>query len=99
MEEMISQYVATSGYMKRLVDAYIEIRIALNDLGYTEKTAEKVDIISPELHRAHLEFTDAYRSLKNIVEEFFGIDNWEPYNTIKDRLNQLNELFPLNDGD
>ena len=38
---MISQYVATSGYMKRLVDAYIEIRIALNDLGYTEETAEK----------------------------------------------------------
>lgn len=96
---MISQYVATSGYMKRLVDAYIEIRIALKDLGHTEETAKKVGMISPELHRAQLEFTDSYTSLKNNVREFFGIDNWEPYNTIKDRLNQLNELFPLNDGD
>lgn len=96
---MISQYVATSGYMKRLVDAYIEIRIALRDLGHTEETAKKVSIISPELNNAHLEFSDALRSLKNNVEEFFGIDNWQPYNTIKDRLDQLNELFPLNDGD
>lgn len=99
MEELISQYVSNSGYMKRLIDAYIAIRIELKNLGYTEETAEKVSEISPKLHSAYVEFNDTLRLLRNNVEEFFGIDNWQPYNTIKNRLDQLNELFPLNDVD
>ena len=99
MEKIVNKYLDGSFNYSSLFDAYIRIRKELKRLGYTEETAAKVSNMTVELFKAHDEFNYYLHMLKKELSDMFNLDENDLNLIIHKRLEKINELFPLNDGD
>ena len=70
----------------------------LKRLGYTEETAAKVSNMTVELFKAHDEFNYYLHMLKKELSDMFNLEENDLNLIIHKRLEKINELFPLNDG-
>jgi hypothetical protein len=98
MEKIINKYLENSFNYSSLFDAYIRIRKELKRLGYTEETANKVSSMTVELFKSHDEFNYYLHMLKRELSDMFNLEENELNLIIHKRLEKINELFPLNDG-
>lgn len=98
--EMWQRFIDNSSTTRKFLDNYVELRKALKGLGHTEKSIAKITNPTRELmilHTIHNSLQDAlYRDLKS-----FGFDiSWGDYIVyLIPKLNKIDELIPLNDGD
>jgi hypothetical protein len=99
MEKIVNKYLDGSFNYSSLFDAYIRIRKELKRLGYTEETAAKVSNMTVELFKAHDEFNYYLHMLKKELSDMFNLEENDLNLIIHKRLEKINELFPLNDGD
>lgn len=98
MEKIVNKYLDGSFNYSSLFDAYIRIRKELKRLGYTEETANKVSSMTVELFKSHDEFNYYLHMLKRELSDMFNLEENELNLIIHKRLEKINELFPLNDG-
>jgi hypothetical protein len=98
MEKIVNKYLDGSFNYSSLFDAYIRIRKELKRLGYTEGTAAKVSNMTVELFKAHDEFNYYLHMLKKELSDMFNLEENDLNLIIHKRLEKINELFPLNDG-
>jgi len=98
MEETVIKYINESGDLSEMIDSYIRIRKELKELGHTEETIGKVSFVTAELYSAKNSFHDAMNNLKKRVQDLFDVDNETFFAIIEKKINNLNELFPLNNG-
>lgn len=99
-QKLFDKLLEKSITFNRLKDAYIAIRLELKRLGHTEKTINRVDQITPELHRQQLIFESQLRQLKKELKSWTGFDDFQWVTVyIQHKMKPLNDLFPLNDGD
>jgi hypothetical protein len=98
MEKIVNTYLDGSFNYSSLFDAYIRIRKELKRLGYTEETAAKVSNMTVELFKAHDEFNYYLHMLKKELSDMFNLEENDLNLIIHKRLEKINELFPLNDG-
>jgi hypothetical protein len=98
MEKIVNKYLDGSFNYSSLFDAYIRIRKELKRLGYTEETAAKVSNMTVELFKAHDEFNYYLHMLKKELSDMFNLEENDLNLIIHKRLEKINELFPLNDG-
>jgi hypothetical protein len=99
MEKIVNKYLDGSFNYSSLFDTYIRIRKELKRLGYTEETAAKVSNMTVELFKAHDEFNYYLHMLKKELSDMFNLEENDLNLIIHKRLEKINELFPLNDGD
>jgi hypothetical protein len=98
MEKIVNKYLDGSFNYSSLFDTYIRIRKELKRLGYTEETAAKVSNMTVELFKAHDEFNYYLHMLKKELSDMFNLEENDLNLIIHKRLEKINELFPLNDG-
>jgi hypothetical protein len=98
MEKIVNKYLDGSFNYSSLFDAYIRIRKELKRLGYTEETAAKVSNMTVELFKAHDEFNYYSHMLKKELSDMFNLEENDLNLIIHKRLEKINKLFPLNDG-
>jgi len=99
MEKIVNKYLDGSFNYSSLFDAYIRIRKELKRLGHTEETASKVSSMTVELFKAQDEFNYYLHMLRKELYDMFNLDENDLNLIIHKRLEKINELFPLNDGD
>lgn len=98
MEKIINKYLEDSFNYSSLFDAYIRIRKELKRLGHTEETASKVSSMTVELFKAQDEFNYYLHMLRKELYDMFNLDENDLNLIIHKKLEKINELFPLNDG-
>ena len=99
MEKIVNKYLDGSFNYSSLFDAYIRIRKELKRLGHTEETVSKVSSMTVELFKAQDEFNYYLHMLRRELYDMFNLDENDLNLIIHKRLEKINELFPLNDGD
>ncbi len=99
IEKIVNTYLDGSFNYSSLFDAYIRIRKELKRLGHTEETASKVSSMTVELFKAQDEFNYYLHMLRKELYDMFNLDENDLNLIIHKKLEKINELFPLNDGD
>ncbi len=98
IEKIVNTYLDGSFNYSSLFDAYIRIRKELKRLGHTEETSSKVSSMTVELFKAQDEFNYYLHMLRRELSDMFNLDENDLNLIIHKRLEKINELFPLNDG-
>lgn len=99
IDKIVNTYLDGSFNYSSLFDAYIRIRKELKRLGHTEETASKVSSMTVELFKAQDEFNYYLHMLRKELYDMFNLDENDLNLIIHKKLEKINELFPLNDGD
>lgn len=98
IDKIVNTYLDGSFNYSSLFDAYIRIRKELKRLGHTEETASKVSSMTVELFKAQDEFNYYLHMLRKELYDMFNLDENDLNLIIHKKLEKINELFPLNDG-
>ncbi len=98
IEKIVNTYLDGSFNYSSLFDAYIRIRKELKRLGHTEETASKVSSMTVELFKSQDEFNYYLHMLRKELYDMFNLDENDLNLIIHKKLEKINELFPLNDG-
>lgn len=81
------------------IESYKKLRNLLRDNGFTEKTIERMSSAPTEIWNAHHQLISDMSVLKSKLNKFWGISEEDFKSYIMDKMKQINELIPLNDGD
>jgi len=96
-EEGVKRFLNNSSKFREILDDYIELRLTLKELGYSEDTIEKVETPEYDLLKIRQKLFHKISDLQTSIKLFFPNDEtWSVY--LSERLRKLNELYPLNDG-
>lgn len=99
MDNSIAKFLGEDQNMKNVINAYINIRHELKKLGHTEETAQRITNITPILGLNKTAFDYYLKSLTEDFEELFNLDKEKLLFYVRERLNKIDELIPLNDVD
>ena len=84
--------------MEDVMNAYRNIRFELKKLGYTEESAKRVTNITPILGLNQTELQYYLRELKEEMSELFNLDEKMILFYVRQVLNKIDSIIPLNDG-
>lgn len=99
MKDSISKFLGEDQNMKNVINAYINIRHELKKLGHTEESAQRISNITPILGLNKTAFDYYLKILIEDFEDLFNLDKEKLLFYVRERLNKIDELIPLNDGD
>jgi hypothetical protein len=97
-EKIISNYLANSKNMEDVINAYRNIRFELKRLGHTEESAKTVINITPILGLNKSAFDYYLNLLKEELSELFNLDEKMILFYVRQVLNKIDSIIPLNDG-
>ena len=97
-EKVISKYLANSKNMEDVINAYRNIRFELKRLGHTEESAKTVINITPILGLNKSAFDYYLNLLKEELSELFNLDEKMILFYVRQVLNKIDSIIPLNDG-
>jgi hypothetical protein len=97
-EKIISNYLANSKNMEDVINAYRNIRFELKRLGHTEESAKTVINITPILGLNKSAFDYYLNLLKEELTELFNLDEKMILFYVRQVLNKIDSIIPLNDG-
>ncbi len=98
-EELIEKYLGSSQAMTDVLNAYRNIRFELKKMGHTEKSAQKVTKITPILGLNQTAFQYYLKQLKEEMSDLFNLDENTINFIVSQKLEKINSIIPLNDGD
>lgn len=98
MKDSISKFLGEDQNMKNVINAYINIRHELKKLGHTEESAQRITNITPILGLNKTAFDYYLKILIEDFEDLFNLDKEKLLFYVRERLNKIDELIPLNDG-
>lgn len=81
------------------IESYKKLRELLRDNGFTEKTIASISNAPTEIWNAHHQLLSEMNELKAKLNKFWSISEEDFKSYIIDKMKQINELIPLNDGD
>ena len=99
MKDSISKFLGEDQNMKNVINAYINIRHELKKLGHTEESAQRITNITPILGLNKTAFDYYLKILIEDFEDLFNLDKEKLLFYVRERLNKIDELIPLSDGD
>ena len=97
-DKIISNYLANSKNMEDIINAYRNIRFELKRLGHTEESAKTVINITPILGLNKSAFDYYLNLLKEELSELFNLDEKMILFYVRQVLNKIDSIIPLNDG-
>jgi hypothetical protein len=97
-EKIISNYLANSKNMEDVINAYRNIRFELKRLGHTEESAKTVINITPILGLNKSAFDYYLNLLKEELSELFNLDEKMILFYVRQVLNKIDSIIPLNNG-
>jgi len=97
-DKIISNYLANSKNMEDVINAYRNIRFELKRLGHTEESAKTVINITPVLGLNKSAFDYYLNLLKEELSELFNLDEKMILFYVRQVLNKIDSIIPLNDG-
>lgn len=97
-DKIISNYLANSKNMEDVINAYRNIRFELKRLGHTEESAKTVINITPILGLNKSAFDYYLNLLKEELSELFNLDEKMILFYVRQVLNKIDSIIPLNDG-
>jgi hypothetical protein len=97
-ERVISNYLANSKNMEDVMNAYRNIRFELKKLGHTEESAQRITNITPILGLNKSAFDYYLNLLKEELSELFNLDEKMILFYVRQVLNKIDSIIPLNDG-
>ena len=80
------------------MNAYRNIRFELKKLGYTEESAQRITNITPILGLNKSAFDYYLNLLKEELSELFNLDEKMILFYVRQVLNKIDSIIPLNDG-
>ena len=84
--------------MEDVINAYRNIRFELKRLGHTEESAKTVINITPVLGLNKSAFDYYLNLLKEELSELFNLDEKMILFYVRQVLNKIDSIIPLNDG-
>jgi len=84
--------------MEDVINAYRNIRFELKRLGHTEESAKTVINITPILGLNKSSFDYYLNLLKEELSELFNLDEKMILFYVRQVLNKIDSIIPLNDG-
>jgi len=96
-DKIISNYLANSKNMEDVINAYRNIRFELKRLGHKE-SAKTVINITPILGLNKSAFDYYLNLLKEELSELFNLDEKMILFYVRQVLNKIDSIIPLNDG-
>jgi hypothetical protein len=97
-DKIISNYLANSKNMEDVINAYRNIRFELKRLGHTEESAKTVINITPILGLNKSAFDYYLNLLKEELSELFNLDEKMILFYVRQVLNKIDSIIPLNNG-
>lgn len=97
-ERVISNYLANSKNMEDVMNAYRNIRFELKKLGHTEESAQRITSVTPILGLNKSAFDYYLNLLKEELSELFNLDEKMILFYVRQVLNKIDSIIPLNDG-
>lgn len=93
------QYIDSHYVTTEILEKYLEMRLLLKELGYTEESLKKVSSGPTNLWLLREQLVEKVQELKKQIEYFgFEITLDEMTSYLMPKFNKINELTPLNDG-
>jgi len=94
------KFLEHSSFLRELLDNYLELRIHLQEEGYSQEELERVIRPTMTMMRLREEFISKKNALfKQIKDYGFEINQGELTEYIQPLLNKIDEITPLKDGD
>jgi len=94
------KFLEHSSFLRELLDNYLELRIHLQEEGYSQEELERVIRPTMTMMRLREEFISKKNALfKQIKDYGFEINQGELTAYIQPLLNKIDEITPLKDGD
>jgi len=84
--------------MEDVMNAYRNIRFELKKLGHTEESAQRITNITPILGLNKSAFDYYLNLLKEELSELFNLDEKMILFYVRQVLNKIDSIIPLNDG-
>jgi hypothetical protein len=81
------------------IESYKELRNLLRDEGFTEETIKKISSGSSKLWSQFNLVQNEIFNLKSKLMKFWSVTDDEFKTYILNKMNEINQLIPLNDGD
>lgn len=98
LTRLIDKYLKYTNYEKELLETYMKLRELFQSYGWSEKDLEKPPRYTRELMSLFHEFEDRRSTLFNDLRSYFDI-TWEEFlQRMIPKLQKINELTPLADG-
>lgn len=81
------------------IESYKKLRELLRDNGFTEETIARISSAPTDVWNMHIKLLSDMNVLKEKLKKFWGVSEEDFKLYLVDKLNEINELIPLNDGD
>ena len=81
------------------IESYKKLRELLRDNGFTEETISRISSAPLDVWNLHTQLLSDMNVLKGKLKKFWGVSEEDVKTYLVDKMNEINKLIPLNDGD
>jgi hypothetical protein len=81
------------------IESYKKLRELLRDNGFTEDTISRISSAPLDVWNLHTQLLSDMNVLKGKLKKFWGVSEEDVKTYLVDKMNEINKLIPLNDGD
>ena len=81
------------------IKSYKKLRELLRDNGFTEETISRISSAPLDVWNLHTQLLSDMNVLKGKLKKFWGVSEEDVKTYLVDKMNEINKLIPLNDGD
>jgi hypothetical protein len=81
------------------IESYKKLRELLRDNGFTEETISRISSAPLDVWNLHTQLLSDMTVLKGKLKKFWGVSEEDVKTYLVDKMNEINKLIPLNDGD
>ena len=81
------------------IESYKKLRELLRDNGFTEETISRISSAPLDVWNLHTQLLSDMNMLKGKLKKFWGVSEEDVKTYLVDKMNEIDKLIPLNDGD
>lgn len=81
------------------IESYKKLRELLRDNGFTEETISRISSAPLDVWNLHTQLLSDMNVLKGKLKKFWGVSEEDVTTYLVDKMNEIDKLIPLNDGD
>ena len=81
------------------IKSYKKLRELLRDNGFTEETISRISSAPLDVWNLHTQLLSDMNVLKGKLKKFWCVSEEDVKTYLVDKMNEINKLIPLNDGD
>lgn len=94
------EFIETSSSTKEILEDYLQMRLFLQELGYTQKELEKISSAPPKLWNMRLTIQARLEALRQKLTSYGFEIHWSTFaDYFQSKFNKIDLITPLKDGD